>query len=233
MDKSILEKITKLLALGDASKNDSENEREIAMRHAHALLAKHGLSMADVSESERVESTGALGRTEIEIGRHVWQSGVYGQIAKLHSCAAIRSARRGKQTVWFVGRNLHCQIAKNMAAYVVLSIVMQAGREGHNVKDFGTGAWSGVREQVDGILDSMARGQINGEQVSTGTALVLVDQHQKALVEANATLRTFWPNTTTSSSYRSSGGEGYRSGKAFGRSVGLNQQVGGSRLRLS
>jgi len=227
MDNSIIDKIQKLLARGDADRNDNEHERTIAMRQAHSLLAKHGLSMADISEAEQTEATGALGRQSVEIGRYVWQSGVYGQIAKLHGCAIIRESRRGKQTVWLIGRHLHCEIAKNMAAYICHSIAMQAAREGHNITQFGTGAWNGLAQQVRDILANMAQGKVNGEQLSTGTAMVLVNQHHKALTEAQDTLRSFWPHTTKGGTYRSRGGDSYSAGHNYGRKVGLNKQVNG------
>lgn len=230
MNNSIIEKLQKLLARGDANRNDNEHERAIAMRHAHALLTKHGLSIADISEAEQNQATGALGRTSVELGRNVWQSGVCSSIAKLHGCTTIRTPRYGKQAVWIIGRHLHCEIAKSMAAYVCNSIIIEAAREGHNLTDFGNGAWSGVAEQVRTILANMAQGQIDGEQLSSGTALVLVNQHKKAMTEAKETRKTFWPRVRYSG-YKMRSGSGYSAGKDYGRKVGLNKQVNGSGTR--
>jgi Protein of unknown function (DUF2786) len=51
IDKSIVEKIRKLLALADSSKNSHEHEREVAMQAALDLLGKHNLSLTQVNNS--------------------------------------------------------------------------------------------------------------------------------------------------------------------------------------
>src|SRR5271156_5179307 len=50
-DKLIVEKIRKLLALADSSKNSHEHERSVAMQAAMDLLAKHNLSMAQIDKT--------------------------------------------------------------------------------------------------------------------------------------------------------------------------------------
>ena len=50
MNQKIIDKIAKLLARADESRNDNPHEREIAMRQANSLLVKHGLSMTDVTD---------------------------------------------------------------------------------------------------------------------------------------------------------------------------------------
>lgn len=231
MDSNIIKKISKLLARADAGRNDNEHEREIAMRQAHALLAKHGLSMADVSEDEQAEALGAKGRTSMDVGRYVWKALVINQACKLNGCHCVRSARKSGQTVWIIGRHLHCTVAKEMSNYLINSITQEAKRNGHNLKDFGNGAAAGITGQVKRILADMKKGIVGDEQMSESTALVVVNQHEKALAEAKETASEFFPRTA-SHAYSSRTGEDYYAGKDYGSKVGLNRQVGGGAKRI-
>lgn len=232
MNNHIIEKIRKLLARADAGRNDNEHEREIAMRQAHALLAKHGLSMAEVGQAEQDEALGAKGRTSLDIGRYVWKALVINEVCKLHGCHCVRTARKSGQTAWIIGRHLHATVAKEMSTYLIDSITKEAKRGYHNVKDFGVGAANGIAQQVYRILADMKAGKVGEEQVSASTALIVVNQHEKALAEARDTAAEFFPRLR---SYTYSGGRAtsdYHAGKDYGSRVSLNKQVGGGAKRI-
>lgn len=232
MDTRILEKIRAVLARADEARNDNPHEREIAIRQANAMLAQHGLTLAEVTdEAEVKENLGILGRTERQLEtKFVWESGVWAQIAKLNGCYIVRSPGHTKQRVWLIGRQLRCEVVKSVAQWVVQSIIREAIKQSYPKASFGNGAWSGVSEQVSRILAQMARGEMGNETVSTGTALILVDQHKKALIEAKGARDEFFPRLR-SGSYRVSVNHGYSAGREYGSRIGLNQQVGG-RARL-
>jgi hypothetical protein len=118
MDQKIIDRIGKLLARADEARNDNEHERAIAMRQAHAMLAMHGLSLADVTEAAMTkENFGILGRTEVEcMTRYRWESGVWGQVAKLNTCAIVGS---GTKKIWLIGRQLRCEVVKSMSHWLV------------------------------------------------------------------------------------------------------------------
>lgn len=50
--EKILDKVKKLLALGDAKKNDSDEEAKAALLKAQELMAKHDISIEEVEEQE-------------------------------------------------------------------------------------------------------------------------------------------------------------------------------------
>ncbi len=228
MDNAVVEKIQKLLARGDEARNDNPHEREIAMRHAHALLAKHGLQLADVTDAaEMREHMGRLGRQECQTAtKFVWESGVWNEIARLNGCKVLRALGSGK--VWVVGRELRAEVVKSMSRYCVGSIRREGKRLGFPLAGFGSGAWTGIAAQVSDMLRAMESGQLDGEQVSTGTALILVSQHKNAMVEADAAVAELF-RKTRSSSYRITNHHGYSAGKEYGKSISLNQQLGGGR----
>jgi hypothetical protein len=229
MNTRILDKIKACLARADESQNDNAHEREIAMRQANAMLAKHGLTLADITdEAEIKDNLGMLGRVQRELTtKFVWESGVWCSIARLNGCYVVRTPGRGKMKIWLIGRQLRCEVVKSVASWVVQSIIREAIKQGYPKASFGNGAWSGVSEQVDRILANMARGDLGSEQVSTGTALIIVDQHKKALIEAKSARDEFFPRLKKGT-YRYSMGNGYGAGREYGSRIGLNQQVGGS-----
>ena len=224
MDSAVIAKIQKLLARGDEARNDNEHEREIAMRHAHALLAKHGLEMADVTGAEEMrDHLGPLVKGECGLEtKWIWEAGVWQAIAELNGCKIVRS---GKKSVYIVGRRVRADVIKSMARFVVDSIIREARKSGYTVNGFGQGAWAGVSEQVRRILRDMERGNLDGEQLTTGTALILVNQHALAITEAKDATKEFFPNLRTSRGSRTRDHSGYSAGREYGKSIGLNQQV--------
>lgn len=231
----IIDKVRKLLARADEARNDNEHERAIAMRQAHALLAKHGLAMEDVStRDEAAAELGKVGRAPATLRtRAVWERGVYVAVARLHGCETVFIVERGEETkVYVIGRRLRVMVAREMAAYVVQSILREAEAWGRNAAAFGVGAWTGVSRQVDTILAQQARGIVGDEQVSQSTALVLVDQHKQAIAEAKGAAADFFPRMRSAQRYRYNGnGDAMRAGKQYGERVSLNNQIGGATQR--
>jgi hypothetical protein len=226
MDNKIVEKIAKLLARGDESRNDNEHERAIAMRQAHAMLARHGLEMADVTgAAELREHLGPLVRGECGLEtRYVWEAGIWGQIARLNGCDIVRVG--GKRAVWLIGRQVRAHAIKSLARYVVASVIREAHAQHYAINGFGQGAWQAVAVQVARILADMSRGNLNGCAVSTATALMLVDQHKLALAEVVHAKGQFWPGGLTSQrSTRTRDAAGYQAGYDYGARIGLNTQL--------
>jgi hypothetical protein len=224
MNDAIIKKIQKLLARGSTDHNDNEHEREIAMRQAHALLAKHGLAMADVTDPAVIrDHLGPLGRSFYSLGtRYLWEPTVWNSIARLNGCRVVRGDRK----VAVIGRQARVQVVASMAAYVIAAVTRQAKAEGFPIAGFGQGASIGVDRQVSKILESMAAGDVGEEKVSTGTALILVDQHKGALVEAKTAMKEFYPSLRTVYSRGSSNRSARSAGYAYGQKVSLNSQLG-------
>ena len=223
-----------MLARADEARNDNEHERAIAMRQAHALLAKHGLALADVETAdEAAAELGALGKSTVTTKtRAVWERGVYAAIARLHGCYVVQRAWKGEQPrVYIIGRRLRVGVVRELAGYVVASIQREGKAWGRDSTAFGVGAWTGVSKQVDLILAQQARGEIGEEQVSASTALVLVDQHKQALVEAKDASNEFFPNTKNEAYHHTGNRDAASAGRRYGEKVGLNNQIGGSSQR--
>lgn len=231
MDQGIIDKIRKLLARGDEARNDNPHEREIAMRQAHALLARHGLQLADVGDVDAQEVLGRLGRQACGLKtRYLWETGVWHAICELHGSTLVRFGGR-EQKVWVIGREIRAEAIKAMARYCVDSILNEARSNGLNVPGFGYGAKVGIWQQVNRILRAMEAGQLGDEIVSSSTALVLVSQHKNALVEAKTATKEFFPRLSKGRGPTVRDHDAYSAGRAFGSKIGLNTQIGGGSTR--
>jgi len=222
MDDKILNKIRNILARADKDQNDNEHEREIAMRQASSLLAKHGLSIGDVKQ--KTEDLGKVGRSKVDVLRFVWIAGIYDQIAKLNNCKVIR----GDRELWVIGHRLYVEATKTMAEFLVRSIRREAKINRHDGVQFGNGAWSGISQQVKQIIGEQAQGLIEGKQ--TGKGLILVDQRKQHQLACTKAVTEFFGKTSKGRGHRQRHTDDRAAGERFGKSVNMN---GGSHKRLS
>lgn len=115
-DESILRKIKKCLRLAESS---NEHEAAAAIRQAQALMAKHGLSQADIAISDIRESNtkaGAITRPA------QWEQSLCSMIASAFGCHAIHS-REGKEAHWvFIGREANPDVASHAFAQLYRQI---------------------------------------------------------------------------------------------------------------
>lgn len=228
----IVAKIRKILAYADEDRNDNENERATALRQAHALLAKHGLEMADVQVGDD-NPFGALGRVKIDISG-VWKRQTVNAIGRLYGCYVFRT--EGTSTISIVGRQAKVVVARAMATYVITSIDREARAAANRsavhgktfLNSFGRGAAAGVWRQVNAILAAQAAGKIDGEQLTASRALVVVNQHALALTEAQAAARrlTGCEFRNDRSAKASVDADAYYAGARYGSKLSLNTQLG-------
>jgi len=234
-DQNIIRKIGALLARADEARNDNENEREIAMRQANALMAKHDLTVASLTKEQQEQKQGPLYESSDEIGRNIWKAGVYHEIAKLHQCQAIKGQGGA---VHILGRKTRVEVARSIADWCIQSIEREKpkawdaveGKAGINRRSFntsfGNGAWMGIRDSVQRILAERRRGQLDGETLSRENAMVLVDQDKKALAETDDYVRRLYPRLGRGRSTSSRSSQGHAAGRAYGSGLSLNGQIG-------
>jgi hypothetical protein len=132
----IIEKISKLLAL--AGNNPDENEVASAMAKANDLLARHNLTMADVSiHNENKEGRRARTRVErtqsaVKAGAYKWQLWIWSTVADLNFCFIFTSSRHvqnpngsftRKKYTYVIGRE------HNVAATIAMASWLQRAVE--------------------------------------------------------------------------------------------------------
>ena len=113
---SIIDRITKLLALGERA--GTEAEAAAAMQKAHELLAKHNLSLDDVAAMPVTEEDYVRDEARAS-SRQPWQDWVWSAVAELYFCHHYKRKFQGRTTHLLVGKPSNIAVVKFVAPYVV------------------------------------------------------------------------------------------------------------------
>lgn len=221
----VLERVKKMLALGNDS-GATEGERETALRMAYNVLAKHNLTLADLPADDTTE---VREQQEVMISVDRWGRSVSSSIAKLFFCTHFyrRTGTAGKEWHCFIGRQSNAITARYMAEHMMKSIKREATRRycsptSPEGRSFCVGTADSIRKRVVEMLR-------NDTESTPGTALVLINLHDREQ-EANKNwlmLQGIKTRTVTARSNQVNL-DAFQSGRDYGKTVSLNQQVGTS-----
>lgn len=231
----ILTKVRKMMAIaGDGAA--AEGERDNALRMAHALLAKHNLSMAEV-EAKGGEAGEARGVELCESRNQPWARTTAMAVANMLFCSYFfsRSSRAGKVMHNFVGREGNAKTAAELANFVISSIMSEANKQWKKQADpgpwwtsFCKGAAHRIHERCKEIREA-AENASKAEAGSTGTALVLASVYASKLAANKQYISDRLGIKLVTKPVRSKAAtEGYHAGRSFGNGIQLNRQVGWS-----
>ena len=149
-DSKIMEKIRKLLALGENNKN--ENEAQSAILKAHELMAEHGIN-AVATENQKISYTEELCKHR---GNREFRKSLSSVIAVNFRC---KNFFRGGQVIFF-GRSNDAKIAKEVFEYAYGFAYKESNRVLAQMRREG---YSG-----DGVINSYASGFILGLKEKLG-----------------------------------------------------------------
>ncbi|MCH7695689.1 MAG: DUF2786 domain-containing protein [Proteobacteria bacterium] len=227
MNDKIIDKIKKLLELADSEKNDSENERETALRQANALMDKHNISAMELQEQENPR-----GEDTLVTGSTIWKTMCIAAIGNLYGCESYRTTGRNGKT-FIVGTSHNRQIVISMSQYVINSITREASRNRAYgrayTNSFKKGGAIGVSRQVESINKERKEGLT---VASKKQALVLVDYYKNELVANKQWLMEKGVRVRSAGCIRLSDGDGYSAGQDYGSKMSLNNQLGRKSKRL-
>jgi Protein of unknown function (DUF2786) len=228
---AIHEKIQKLLAL--AERGGTEAEAQAAMTAAHALLAKHNLTISEVQAygEEKPEDIVTDDSTPAPLRNQYWRDTIYCAIADLFFCNAFMRTR--KKNRWYVvyGRPSNIQAVHYVAQSLIRTgetLATQeakaaAQRMANDGVELNVRAWAAsfrigyaqrIRQRVKEEINKAKRGEVKDE---TGTALILsplYDREQNAIATIMQQHGIKLTNSRSSVNVRSS--SGYQAGKEAG-----------------
>lgn len=225
VENKVLARIKKMLALGNDAAA-TEAERETALRMAYNLLAKYNLSISDVPGDTQNE---AREKQEFMMSADIWARGLCGSIGKLFFCNYyfVRHGA-GKDGHHFIGRQSNVVTATYMAEFVLRSIKKEATKRYKSPtspegRSFCVGTVNVICRRVFEMIRTAP------EDSKPGTELVLVKLH-----DSEADANKMWLSTELNIEVTKAKGradnslraDAYSDGKAFGKTVSLNQQVG-------
>ena len=171
----IIERINKLLALGE--RGGTEAEATAAMQKVHELLAKHNLSLDDVKESSVAEEDYIQDESEGKRGQP-WQDYIWTAIAKLYFCKHLtRSGPSGTRHL-VIGKPSNIAVVKYLAAYIVRTgeeLARQAAASSESKQAFRNSFKKGfayrLAVRVEEEIASAKAGKMTDS--ATGTALIV------------------------------------------------------------
>jgi ribosomal protein L13 len=219
-EKSIVEKVKKLLALADSDKNSHEHERAVAMQAAMDLLAKHNLSMTEITaHSLDVPPEEVSANFKLE----PWVRRILSASCKLYYTRYYMIGTRNQQNRLernpvFVGTAENIAVTINVATWLLNSVRLESNRiyrDAFERRSFRLGAADRIFERACEIMLS----EINSGK-SAGTSLIILrNQFEKANEKhMNAkNLKEFKSRTVYLD------GNAFADGEAFGNQVGLSR----------
>lgn len=198
---TIKAKISKLLAL---SKSSNENEAATAMMKANALMEQYHLSEQSIKEyaQEVIENS----RMES------WKKILFGDIAWLYACSAVRDRRQGYQ---FVGEKIDSFLAKEMYTYLSDSINRLANSRRMGTKErnsYKLGLAANICRRIRSMGDAVSWAPDRDKNI----------RETKKWIEKTSGCRL----STHKVSASASSNIGLRSGMIDGDNISLNRQTG-------
>lgn len=124
VDQKVVDRIKKLLSLGDKQKNSNENEAMLALERAHAMMREHGIQMAELTaEDDEIEINIVRWSDEERSQYDTWVSIMASATAELFGCQNIlfksNAANRYRVRMCFVGEENDIELAKNVWPWLV------------------------------------------------------------------------------------------------------------------
>lgn len=229
-DKSIIEKIRKLLALADSNKNSHEHERNVAMQAAMDLLAKHNLSMAQVNNTTlHIQPEEVTANFKLE----PWIRAVLTAACRLYYTDYYMQTSRNwngrmDRVPVFVGTADNITVTIDMATWLIESIRRESNRvylDPYERRSFRLGA---AHRILDRAIAIMAAEQRN-DATTTGTSLMVIRNQFEQANQEHLSTKNLQPFKSRPVYLDL---DAFADGQAFGDQVGLNRQMSDGIKRL-
>ena len=240
----IIDRIRKLLALADASRNPNEAEAEAAMRMATRLLSQNNLDLSDVQSSAHDPNNQPVGEHPVPCSRapaETWKAILANSTAPLYYAKVYRHG----DELRYVGRPHNTIVASEMTAYLIRAIdrlaeqalasAMFSARPPKNdalfLRSFREGATSRLYHRIADLIKERDTAPIAS---STGTTLPALAASELALVDEFLQSKNL---SKARRSARKTDQRAYFQGNDAAAAIGLHGQVSaahhGAALRLA
>jgi hypothetical protein len=235
--ESIIDRIKKLMAVGDPASGATEHERDTAMQLVAALMAKHGIDEAKlVAQGEKISAAQQV--KEKFTHESSWKSAWYTRVAM--AAAALNYTKlllRGPGGFVFVGRPANIEASELMFRYLVEQVKMAhkaAKPRGVSKaqatdfhKSFRDAASATIYQRAQKMVNELRTNEMVAQQATGSTALVVRNTIDDLLKEAadwvDAVLK---PRNARRRTFRV--GSGSTAGRQAGERVKFWNSVGGA-----
>jgi len=221
IDKSIVEKIEKLLALGQSP---NEHEAKLAIENANRLLTKYNLTMLDLNKNENNTIQFVFEQNSSRVS--TWKNTLLKGVCITNFCDLVIS-RGSKVNFIIIGKEFNISIVKNLFEYLSEAIELWARKNGGK----GTSAKNSYKVGMAfGLVSRLAQIKQEAEQKGfqediTTTALVVKNLHEVMKKENETYMANNFNIKTTSKAISVSNGSAYNKGYKDSSNISLNQQL--------
>jgi hypothetical protein len=217
----VLDKIKKLLVLGEKNTNGATEEANTALEKAYALMEKYNVTISDINSNDREKEFGKLeNNAYLEKQFKVWEKVLLKNISILFDCDTVYehvSTSKLKREVHILGREGNVRTVQIMFEWIV-----KKSREEAKAL-YGSRAVAKINDYCLGVAYSIAEkvNQIKKQNENKEWALVVAD-------ETKNFVRSCYPRLTTLSNKTKSNinASCYSAGLSAGRNINLNKQFG-------
>ena len=233
--EKIIARMKKLLAMSEDGAN--EHEAMLATKRLHSLLAKHNISMSELSTEEN-----PVGEGGFESRSRPWRRLVAAKIAELYFCSFYyqQSARSNCVHYMFIGSEANRAFAIHISNLIFKAIEydarveskrMYGKEEGSFVNSFWTGAKQRIIERCDDLIDSAKEGTLEDENgINLPALLPVYEQNQIRIDDWKSInlpdLRKKMTTTSINNRY------GLAKGRQAGNRVQLSRSLQGKQQKL-
>ncbi len=222
IDKSIIEKINKLLALANSS---NENEAAVAAQKASLLLTQYNLSLADLGSDDLTDITELVVETTTRFIS--WKMLLLGGIAEANGCQAFRNNYNGNMRL--IGSYASLIVCQNMYEYLSKTIEQRAkyrqGRGRAYLNAFRVGCATRLSQRLAEQRSEIENNGIAGNSETPQTpAIVVRSMFEKSEAAVAEYLKRQGFKIKTKSAQLSSE-SGFNSGYKAGDQISLNKQI--------
>jgi hypothetical protein len=155
--KEMIERIMKLLALGDENKNDNPHERENAQRLAAKLMAEFSLSFVDLKTNSKKEDLFARFDVEGAEGVKVnWEFSLAGSVAKVLDCKVIGSQSQSWK-LCFMGTKTDLEVSIFFFKYLRRTVGVMSERRYPQIRERNNYAFGMVMTLKDRLEELFAK----------------------------------------------------------------------------
>ncbi len=214
----ILDKIRKLIAL---SESPNESEAASALSKVHLLLAKHGLSMTDIS-CDDTENT-VIEKSILNKKRlRNWESALLSTIMNATYTEAVHKPGEGK--VCIIGREINVTAAENLFSYLHETIKRISRKYNPVVRhadSFRYGMVVNINERLKALDEKGDEGENQGKndrQLVVSMAGKTGDENRNYLDETYGTVKKKRINNRVDP-------ESYGLGQKVGNKISLSRQI--------
>jgi len=216
----VLDKVKKLLAL---SNSPSEAEAAAALAKASVLLAKYGLSMAEVQQEEDVQETVLLEKQRMR----AWETVLVAVVCKASFTEALHYRAQGTGRILLIGREVNIITAKELFSYLH-HVILILGRTHRSriahVDSFRQGLVQRIGER---LAEQNRQDQGTDYPYGAEEKALVVRADAAARTENHAFIKEKYGRTTTRRTGRKVDAESYYHGRAVGDTVNLGKQIEG------